>query len=42
MSAKVTPVPNTHVPERLVEEYEQMLVEAQHGVRKMLSQGSSH
>ena len=36
MSAKVT-VPDTHVLKTLVEEYEQMLIEAQQGIRKLLS-----
>lgn len=37
MSAKITTVPDTHVLKMLVEEYQEMLVEAQDGIRKLLS-----
>ena len=37
MSAQTTTVPDTHVLKVLAQEYQQMLVEAQRGIEKLLS-----
>ena len=37
MTAKTTTIPDTHVLRVLAQEYEQMLVEAQRGIQKLLS-----